>query len=139
MASKMDSGSDEMMSEINITPFVDVMLVLLVIFMISAPAVYSNVVKIKTPTIKNAEVMPAQTHITVRIDVVSVDEIQVEGKKLTQQGLTSFVKKVVAADSRADVIVSADGALSHSAVLEVVDRVKEAGVENISFGVQKKI
>ncbi len=136
MASKMDSGSDEMMTEINITPFVDVMLVLLVIFMISAPAVYSSALRVQTPVVNYSEKVQGGQHVTLKLEMVGAGEVVVEGRKFKTEEIGSFVKDVLKTDPAADVVLSADSSLSHGQVMTVVEKIKSGGIESIAFGVR---
>jgi biopolymer transport protein TolR len=136
MASKMNSESDEIVSEINITPFVDVMLVLLVIFMISAPAVYSNTLKVSVPQTQSQESAPDREHITLQMTLGSNGDIEFEGKKYNAEKLEPLLKEVLKADSQADAIINADGSLTHAQVMKIVDLLRTKGITNISFGVQ---
>ncbi len=138
MATKMDTGSEDIVSEINITPFVDVMLVLLVIFMISAPAVYSNTLKVQTPVATQASKAGVDDHITLTLNFTETQSVEVEGRKLDFTQLKDFIEKVKKADPMVDVVLNADGRLTHSDVLSLVDLLKGSGIENVAFGVQKK-
>jgi biopolymer transport protein ExbD len=139
MAGKMDSGSDEIVSEINITPFVDVMLVLLVIFMISAPAVYSNTLKIDTPRVQKVEETASSAgHVTLKVNVSSDGKIEIENKNYNLESIGEVVRQAIKVDPRSDAIIQASGSIAYSEVMKVVDALKVLGIENVAFGVQKK-
>ncbi|MDL2330327.1 biopolymer transporter ExbD, partial [Desulfosarcina sp. OttesenSCG-928-A07] len=82
------SGSDRLMSDINVTPFVDVMLVLLIIFMVTAPMMVQGV-DVSLPEVTAQPIETEQEHLTITIDqqqIVYINDLPVEittlGEKL---------------------------------------------------------
>ncbi len=129
MAANLSSDDTEI-SGINVTPLVDVVLVLLVIFMITAPALYQNALKVKLPKAQSAE---NQAKGILEIVVDAKGQIQVSGKTLTVDDL----KKMALIDKPQAAMLLADKKVEHGLVINVIDALKSAGVEKFSFGIEK--
>src|SRR5262245_20355425 len=108
-------------SEINMVPFIDVMLVLLIIFMVSAPLITPSLIDL--PTVGKGTTPPA--HV-VEV-VVTPDEslkIRVDGKdgaRVSLKQLAAEVKSAQAGDDRTPVVISADKSVKYEAVVRVMD------------------
>ena len=116
------------MAEINVTPFVDVMLVLLIIFMVTAPLLTVGV-PVNLPD-ANAEPISADTeplNVTVRADgQIFLQEAEVSADELSEK-----LRAIVANDPLKRVIVSGDQAAEYGTVAEVFARLKEAGIAGV--------
>jgi biopolymer transport protein ExbD len=123
-------SNQEMMSEINVTPLVDVMLVLLVVFIVTAPLL-TQAVGVKLPKVVATSVTTPARQKMVSIDaqgVVRLDETVVTDAVLTQQ-LTSLVG--IRADF--ELQVDADAAVPYGKVAQVMAIAQHAGVGKLSF------
>lgn len=132
------SGDQDMITEINVTPFVDVVLVLLILFMLAAPVVYQSGVRIKLPSIVTAGRIK---HVTLRFAITPSGDVMVDREKLsgtTASVIEDVVKKALSHDPHADAILSADAAVTHGKVLEVIDAIRKAGIREIALGADKK-
>ena len=125
------------MSEINVTPLVDVMLVLLIIFMITAPALLQQVeVNLPKSTVGQAEGKEGLV-----ITVKGIDEIFIDKEKVS---LKDFDARFAAARTRLGdrvVFLQGDEQVPYGRVMEVADRIKGAGVDKVGLvveGVQEK-
>ena len=126
----LDNSNREMMSEINVTPLVDVMLVLLVVFIVTAPLL-TQAVGVKLPGTVATGITEPGKQKTVSIDargVVRLDEVVVDDEVLAQRlaGLSG---------SKADVElhVHADAAVPYGRVAQVMAIAQRAGVSKLSF------
>lgn len=129
MAGGMRIDEDEI-SGINVTPLVDVVLVLLVIFMITAPTLYQNALKVQLPQAQTGE---AQAKMTLQIAVDQSGEITIQGKKYSLDELSAHVK----ASHPSSAIILADKKVEHGRVITIIDLLKANGVQKFSFGVEK--
>lgn len=123
-------SNQEMMSEINVTPLVDVMLVLLVVFIVTAPLL-TQAVGVKLPKVVATGVTTPTRQKMVSIDaqgVVRLDETVVTDAVLAQQ-LTSLVG--IRADF--ELQVDADAAVPYGKVAQVMAIAQHAGVGKLSF------
>lgn len=122
--------SDEMVSDINVTPLVDVMLVLLVVFIVTAPLL-TNAVKVTLPQTATTEAVEDKKSITVSIDArgkVFLDKNELALAKL--EPTLSQLRK-----SQPDVAVhlSADEASNYGLVAKVMSSINRAGVAKLSM------
>ncbi len=117
-------------SEINVTPFVDVMLVLLVIFMITAPMLDQGI-EIDLPQTKEVEVLPTDSDhlvLTVRRD----GKIYLDSYEVPLEELEERVKLVVKDQSRS-LFLQADNQVAYGIVVDIMGRIKSAGIEHLGI------
>ena len=129
MASPLGVEDDEI-SAINVTPLVDVVLVLLVIFMITAPSLYQNALKVQLPQAQSGE---DQSKSTMQIVLDATGVITLHSKAITIDELSAQVKATHPQSS----IIVADKKVEHGKVISIMDILKANGVQKISFGVEK--
>ena len=127
-------------SEINMVPFIDVMLVLLIIFMVTAPLITPSMISL--PTIGRTEKAPAKP---VFIEVQKDDRIQIRlNTQAVQTTISSVADEIVAREpkvkaEKADavpVVISADKSIRYETVVKVMDALKKAGVTRVGLSVQ---
>ena len=125
------------MNEINMVPFIDVMLVLLIIFMVSAPLITTGVVDL--PSVGRARQRP-QTVIEI---VVGTDEklrIKVdkgEPAAISMNQLAARVREAQGGQADAPVVISADKQVRYEAVVKVMDTLQRAGVQRVGLSVKQ--
>ena len=122
-------------SEINMVPFIDVMLVLLIIFMVTAPLISPSVIDL--PSVGRAAKQPDQV---VQI-VISKDESltlknQDKTIRLALRDIASAVKKAQAGAANPAVVISADRSVKYEVVVKVMDTLQRAGVQRVGLSVQ---
>lgn len=125
---------DQEITGINITPLVDVMLVLLVIFMVTASYIVNSSVKIDLPQISqsSSEEGSREDKLVLLIDKDSF--VYCDGKKIEKEQIKEFIKS----KNTHSVIISADRSVSHGDVIDLMDKIKQAGVSSFSVDVQVK-
>lgn len=133
-AGNFDSQSSEGINDINITPFVDVVLVLLVIFIVTAPMMMKDLIGIELPKSSQAEASSASL---IAIAITSQGQILLNGELATDEALREFIKNTVSSNSKAQAIISADGNSRHADFVKVLDIVKSAGLEDFAIQVEK--
>jgi biopolymer transport protein ExbD len=127
-------GGRAPIAEINITPMVDVMLVLLVIMMVSATYIVSKSLKVELPKTSS----PADTVPMVAAVVVTKDgSYFYNEQKVDEAGLVAKLKEVAAQDQNTSVVVSADKNALHGSVVHVVDLAKVEGLTKFAINVQE--
>ncbi|MEK9149623.1 MAG: biopolymer transporter ExbD [Candidatus Desantisbacteria bacterium] len=132
----MKLHSDELLTEINITPFVDIILVILIIFLLVAQVMGPQVLGIKLPKAVQSEMLPKQP-ITVFLDTAG--RIAVNGVYLDEDGIKRFIKEQVAKDLQLEVVISADEKVFHGRVVGILDTIKALGVTKLAIHVQPKL
>ena len=132
-----DDDGDSMppMAEINVTPFVDVMLVLLIIFMVAAPLMIAGV-PVNLPQTAAARQNPPQKPMVVSI---SVDQgIYIRDEQVARENLIPRLSELRQAEGDAVAYVRADKAIPYGQVMEVLGEVASAGYSRISLLSQQK-
>jgi biopolymer transport protein ExbD len=125
-----NSQEDSMMSEINVTPLVDVMLVLLVVFIITAPLLAPQSLKINLPKTESVAHDDKLQKISLAID--SHGDISIEAAHLSDQGLAEMLKSR-AVDPQFQLQIQADTAVNYGRVAQVMAIAQKAGVSKLSF------
>ena len=129
-------GSRAPMAEINVTPFVDVMLVLLIIFMVSAPLITTGLVDL--PSVGKSRQQPEHViQVIVGTDEklkIKVD--QLEPESIPMNRLAERVKKAQGKDATSPVVISADKNVKYEAVVQVIDALQRAGIQRVGLAVK---
>ena len=118
------------MSEINVTPLVDVMLVLVVIFIITAPLLTSSI-KLELPKTNAAQISEAPKFVTVVIDQSA--QVFLNDQKTDLAALAESLKQSAAANPDTEVQLRADEAVPYGRVVEVMGVAQKAGLNRIGF------
>lgn len=117
------------MSEINVTPFVDVVLVLLIIFLLTAPMLLGGI-DVRVP---KAETRTAQPEERITITITQSRGVFLENTPTTLQRLEAFLKTVRQKNPKAAVFVKADEGAPWGTAVAVMDRVKRAGIDRVGI------
>ena len=118
---------------INVTPLVDIMLVLLIVFMVATQAVDSASVPVKLPKASSAS-SSAPSALLVHIE--SSGGIRLDGRPVDRPGLRRFLARRVASDTALQVVLAADENLPYARVMAVLDDVRNAGVTRYALKVR---
>ena len=122
-------GGGKFVSEINVTPFVDVMLVLLIIFMVATPMMTQGL-EVDLPQTKQVETLPGEVDhmiLTVRRDgKIFLDEYAVDDLA----DLGGYLERLVKAKNKS-LFLQADKEVPYGLVVEVMGEIKAAGIENL--------
>jgi len=125
---------DEAITQINVVPLVDIMLVLLIIFMLTASFISSPSVPVNVPkALTSNPTAPASQGLVLNIR----GEIFFQGKRTDQENLKKMLREAAALNPDLRVVLSADAAVTHGKVVELLDLVRQAGVTKIALGVAK--
>ncbi|PUE35651.1 ExbD/TolR family protein [Limnohabitans sp. Jir72] len=122
-------------AEINMVPFIDVMLVLLIIFMVTAPMITPSMVDL--PSVGKAAKQPDKV-IQVVIQKDERLELVSDGKtnNATLNSVAASVKNLIGQDSNTAVVISADRTVKYETVVKVMDSLQRAGVARVGLSVQ---
>ncbi len=128
----MTSGDNHsnLMSDINVTPFVDVMLVLLIIFMVTAPMMMEGV-NVSLPEATSKPLVSDKKPLIVNID--SENSIFINDFKITVDGLGEKLNKSLNGRKDREVYLKADKDISYGMVVRVMSEIKGAGVEKLGM------
>lgn len=119
------------MAEINVTPFVDVMLVLLIIFMVSAPMLTVGVPLELPKTAANALATDAEEPLTVSI--TSDGTVSIQNTAVSRDELVSKLRAIAAERASDRVFLRADGGITYEQVVQVMGALNAGGFSNIGL------
>jgi len=136
MASVVSRGRGRRtISEINMVPFIDVMLVLLIIFMVTAPLITPSVIDL--PSVGKAARQPDQViQIIIGKDETMQMKVQEKSTPLGLKNLASAVKQAQSGITNSAVVISADKSIKYESVVKVMDTLQRAGVQRVGLSVQ---
>ena len=128
----MTSGGDRngFMSEINVTPFVDVMLVLLIIFMVTAPLMMQGV-NVSLPEATAKPLTSEKEHLMITID--TRQRIFINDVEVTLDFLQEKLTLILGGGLNREVYLKADRDIAYGTVVQVMSEIKAAGVEKLGM------
>lgn len=133
MGSKMDF-SDEAISEINVVPLVDIILVVLIIFMVTAPMIMKPSISVNLPKAASGDsTQPSKLSISLSKD----GQILLNGAVANDEQLKATAEAEVGTNPEVQAVISADRELAHGRVVQVLDIVKLAGVKKFAISIEK--
>ena len=133
MATQPTSNSG-VISAINVTPFVDIALVLLVIFMVTASTIAKGAFEVDLP---KAATAGAAVPDTLNLVVDAEGVVYLDGVVLADSDVTEAVRRRAAGDPKAQAVIAADRAVDYGIVIGVIDRVKAAGVTSFALNIER--
>ncbi|MDT9546753.1 MAG: ExbD/TolR family protein [Chlorobium sp.] len=126
----MTSGKGRLMSDINVTPLVDVMLVLLIIFMVTAPMM-THGVKVETPETTHEKLDVDPKGLMISIDASR--RVFVNQYELRASEVRTKLPTLLDVGETREVYLKADKSLPYGLVMDVMAQIKDAGIENIGM------
>jgi len=131
-----NQSDDSIFADINLVPFIDVCLVLLLIFMITATMIVAGTgIDIKLPKAATAQ---TQEQMEVVVCITDKKKIYVGAKEVDIKALYAEVEEKLRENENLVCIISADKTISYDKLIEVLDTVRLAGVENIALAAELK-
>jgi biopolymer transport protein ExbD len=130
-----DEGGSGAITDINVTPLVDIMLVLLIIFMVTAPMIVNNPsIKVELPKAATGdETLKSTLALTLQRDASGAVNIYANGEKTTEDAVKAMIPDMLAKNKDLQAIIAADQGISYGAVVHVVDLVKALGVHKFAL------
>ena len=122
--------STKLMSDINVTPFVDVMLVLLIVFMITAPLLKTGV-EIELPEIDTPNISEKQDPLIITINKKS--ETFISKKKFDTETLNNKLIEVKKVNPKIQVYIRADKTVTYDVLMKVMKQIISGGITNVSL------
>jgi biopolymer transport protein ExbD len=124
----------KLMVEINITPFTDVVLVLLIIFMIATPFIYQSSMRVQLPQASKTE----ETSRDIIITINAHGDIFLEEARVDLETLKYKIMAMMRRKSNASVIINGDKNVRYNSVIQVMDVLTQSGVRNPGLGIELK-
>lgn len=136
MAAKTNSsGGDEPISEINIVPFVDIILVVLIIFMVTAPVLMRPSINVNLPKAGHGD-NSAPSELSVSINAKG--DVSLNGKASDEAALGAYSKELAVKNPDVQAIIAADKEVPHGRVVTIIDAIKGAGVKKFAITIDKQ-
>ena len=133
MAGKLGGSGEEPMTEINIVPLVDIVLVVLIIFMVTATYIVTPSIKVNLPEAATGEnVESSSLGITVAAD----GALFLDGAPVTEEGLRAAVRSAKAENPDVVCLIAGDKESRHGDVTRVIDIVKQEGVAKFAINIE---
>lgn len=135
MAGGASQDSDDAITGINVTPLVDITLVLLIIFMVTAKIIVSQSVPLDLP--KASPQSSQEVQIVFSVVLAANGDTQVDGKKVgSDEAVLPLARDAQKKHPDLRAVIKADSQVSHGRVIHILDLLKQGGVSKIAFGVQ---
>jgi biopolymer transport protein ExbD len=120
-------------AQINVTPLVDVCLVLLIILMVSSTYIVAQTMKVQLPKARNTD---GTAEKPVTVSLLRDGSLRWNDQPATEEVVVSGLKQAIAEDPETNVVVSADREVQHGRVVHILDIAKAAGVTKFAINVQ---
>ncbi|MDE2223606.1 MAG: biopolymer transporter ExbD [Candidatus Omnitrophica bacterium] len=137
---KRRQRNSQLIAEINITPFTDVILVLLIIFMITTPFIYRSSLKIALPQVSSNQ-QPLQTK-DINVSITSTGEVYLNNERYNlrlDKGLFEFkLKQLMKNYSDPAIIIDGDRNVKYDYVVKVIDAASRAGIKHLVLATEFK-
>ena len=130
MAFKFNRSKNEPMSEINVTPFVDVMLVLLIIFMITAPLLTTGI-KINLPKSAANQISEKKEPITITIN--KKGEIYLQNKQMDSKKLIKKLSELKKQDQDLKIYIRGDRDINYGKIMKIMGEINRAGFKKVAL------
>jgi len=135
VASKISGDNDDPISDINIVPFVDIILVVLIIFMVTTPLIMNPSIAVNLPKSGTGDdTAPSELSIAIRAD----GGLALNGKPSDESAINAYAQELAIKRPDVQAIISADKDVPHGRVVGIIDAVKSGGVKKFAITIDKK-
>jgi biopolymer transport protein ExbD len=136
VAGKISGDEDDLsaIAEINVTPFVDVVLVLLVIFMVTAPMLVREQLSVNLPKTTTGEKSATKA---LAIVLTKEGAVSIADESISMDAIGDRIKQAVAEDPNVQAVITADKDTKHGDVVTVIDQVKRAGLTRFAIQIER--
>jgi biopolymer transport protein ExbD len=128
-------GCRRIISDINVTPLVDIMLVLLIIFMVTTTYIVRDSIDVKLPEASTGE---ARQVSLIAVTVDATGKLGLNGKPAVESDIRSYIRSERRRGRGLEAVVAADKAVPHGTVVKVIDLLRREGVVKFAINVLKK-
>ena len=132
MAGGAKQDDDGIISDINVTPFVDVALVLLIIFMVTATYIVAQSIPVDLPEAGTGEDVVTTFAVTLTTD----GQLYLDGEKVDNAMLSTKIRMAKSKNDDVRVIIAADKAVTHGKVVKIIDLVRKEGVAKFAINIE---
>jgi biopolymer transport protein ExbD len=122
-------GDDELITAINVTPLVDIVLVLLIVLMVTSAYIVNRSISVELPKAATGEASDATLSISIDVD----DNLYLDGKEVSTDRLRSGIRAARRTNAEVKAIISADGRVRHAKVVSVIDLLRREKVNKFAI------
>lgn len=135
MAGFSSGGDDDVIAGINVTPLVDIVLVLLIIFMVTTSYIVREQIKVDLPKAASGQ---SEVQSTLTFQITPDGTYYLDGEARTLEAIATTVGSQVAADPEIRAIIAADKKVEYGRVVALIDTIKSNGLEKFALNIEKK-
>jgi biopolymer transport protein ExbD len=128
-------GDDDVITHINVTPLVDIVLVLLIVFMVTTPYIVRSQVDVDLPEAASGD---AGTEETLTIQISSDGTHHLDGEEATLEAIGSAVDERLSSHSDLRAIIAADEEVDYEHVVDVIDTLKSNGLDAFALEIERE-
>jgi biopolymer transport protein TolR len=125
---------DELISDINVTPFVDIVLVLLIIFMVTATYIVSRAIPVDLPKASSGE----DVTTTLALTLTKEGDLYLDGRKVGEDDVKRAIASARRGNRETRAVIAADKQVTHGRVVHVIDLVRREGVSRFAINIESE-
>jgi biopolymer transport protein ExbD len=129
MAGSANSDDDEIISAINVTPLVDIVLVLLIVLMVTSSYLVNKSINVELPKASTGEA----TNPTLSISLDVAGKLYLDGQVTDEAALQQRIRAAYEADREVKAVISADGRVTHSQVVAIIDLLRREKITKFAI------
>jgi biopolymer transport protein ExbD len=125
---------DDVIAQINIIPFVDIVLVLLIIFLLTSNLIARAAIPVDLPRAASAN---ESVGVTINIVLTATGELFLDGNPITYEALTTRVAQQLKADPGLRAVIAADKAVRYQYVVQIIDALRQTGLSAFALNIER--
>jgi len=129
MGGSANTDDDEIISAINVTPLVDIVLVLLIVLMVTSSYLVNKSINVELPKASTGEA----TNPTLSISLDVAGKLYLDGQVTDEAALQQRIRAAYAADREVKAVISADGRVTHSQVVSIIDLLRREKITKFAI------
>lgn len=126
--------NDDIISDINVTPFVDIVLVLLIIFMVTATYIVSRAIPVDLPKAASGEDITT----TLALTLTKNGDLYLDGRKVGENEVKRAIGSARRNNREARAVIAADKEVAHGRVVRIIDLVRRQGVSRFAINIESE-
>ncbi|MBI2894341.1 MAG: biopolymer transporter ExbD [Deltaproteobacteria bacterium] len=134
MAGGARKDDDDIISDINVTPFVDIVLVLLIIFMVTATYIVSRAIPVDLPKASSGEDITT----TLALTLTKNGDLYLDGRKVGENDVKRAISSARRNNREARAVIAADREVAHGRVVRIIDLVRRQGVSRFAINIESE-
>lgn len=135
MGASTQNDDQEPISQINVVPFVDIVLVVLIIFMVTTPIIMKPSLNIELPKAGNSESSEAGSFV---ISIDAAGQVQLNGSPTNEAAIAAQAQSLSSNNPLAQATISADKDVPHGRVIAIMDAIKSGGIKKFAISTDRK-